>query len=215
MRKEKLDELTTYIQELKTIKKTLMKEEFVYDSLGNPMKRKGFLQVEKYLCELANGRVIPRERIVKGTTSGNASIVVPFTKDNQIVLVVQPRNHTKESVCVELPAGYIEKQESPVDAAKRELVEETGYTSKEMHLLDSFYQDQGCSSAYNYSFVALGCEKVRKQSLDHDEVIRYFECSMDEAFDLIKRGYICDIQSKYTLEKSRQFIKRREKNERI
>ncbi len=129
MQKEKLEELTDYIQQLKTIKKTLIKEEFIYDSLGHPIKRKGFLQVEKYLCELANGRVIPREKIVKGTTDGSASIVVPITNNNEIVLVIQPRNHTKESVCVELPAGYIEKQEKPVDAAKRELIEETGYTS--------------------------------------------------------------------------------------
>lgn len=209
MRKEKIEELNNYISELKTIKRSLIPEEFIYDKNNQPVKRKGFIQVERYLNELANGRVITREKIIKGRTNGNASIIVPVTLDNQIVLVIQPRNNTKESVCVELPAGYIEMGEEPIDAARRELIEETGYVPQKIEFLDSFYQDQGCSSAYNYSFLARDCCKKRKQNLDKDEIIRYFECSIDEAFELIDQGYISDLQSKYTLEKSKNFIKRR------
>lgn len=81
---------------------------------------------------------------------------------------------------------------------------------KEIKLLDSFYQDQGCSCAYNYNFLALRCKKLKKQNLDKDEIIRYFECTIDEAFELIDIGYINELQSKYTLEKSKKYIKRRE-----
>lgn len=209
MRKEKIEELHDYVAELKTIKKSLVPEEFIYDKNNQPIRRKGFIQVEKYLYELANGRVITREKIIKGKKDGNASIIVPVTNDNQIVLVVQPRNNTKESVCVELPAGYIEENEEPIDAARRELIEETGYVPQKIEFLDSFYQDQGCSGAYNFSFLARGCCKKKSQNLDKDEIIRYFECSIDEAFELMEQGYISDLQSKYTLEKSKQIIKRR------
>ncbi len=215
MRKEKLEELNTYISELKTIKRRLIPEEFIYDKNNQPVQRKGFIQVEKYKYQLANGRTISREKVIKGGNDGNASIIVPLTIDNQIVLVIQPRNNTKESVCVELPAGYIEIGEEPIDAARRELIEETGYVPRKIKFLDSFYQDQGCSSAYNFSFLAFDCCKKKSQNLDKDEIIRYFECTIDEAFELMDQGYISDLQSKYTLEKSKKYIKRRGKNEKF
>ena len=75
-----------------------------------------------------------------------------------------------------------------------------------MRLLASFYQDQGCSAAYNHSMLALGCKKIKEQNLDKDEIIRYFECSFDEAVELVERGYITDIQSQFTMEKAKPYV---------
>jgi len=208
MRKEKIEELEEYIAELKTIRKKLVPSEYIYKN-SQPLKRKGFLNIENYECELANGIVIPREKLVKGKNDGSAAVIVPITKDKNMVLVVQPRVHTKETVCLEFPAGYIEEKEEPSLAAKRELMEETGYVPEKIIPLASYYQDQGCSGAYNYSFLAVDCEKKYPQQLDKDEVIRYFECTMDEAIELMERGYFTDIQSQYALEKSLQYIKRK------
>lgn len=196
MRKEKLEELKDYIEELKTIKKVRSKQ------------KPTFLTVEKFDYCLNNGRVISRERLLKGGMDGSASIILPITKDNDTLLIVQPRNNTKESVCVEFPAGYIEEKENPIDAAKRELIEETGYVSETMKLLKHYYQDQGCSGAYNYSFLALNCIKQQKQHLDKDEIIKYFECQYEEAIELAEMGYIKDINSLYALEKSKQYIRK-------
>lgn len=124
------------------------------------------------------------------------------------MLVVQPRVFTKDKVCVELPAGYIEENEDPLTAGKRELIEETGYVPQKMQLLASFYQDQGCSAAYNYSMLALDCQKIKAQNLDKDEVIKYFECSFDEAIELVECGYITDIQSQFTIEKAKSLVKK-------
>ena len=131
MRAEKLEELNDYIRELQTVKKTLVASEYIFDEknvkgskkylfyLKNnlfkllqknmPIKRKGFMDVEKYMVELANGMVVPREKIIKGGGDKSAAIVMPVTKDNNTILVVQSRSSTKESVCVEFPAGYIEE----------------------------------------------------------------------------------------------------------
>lgn len=206
MRKEKLKELKEYMKELSTIKKIKEPEEYSYDEKGNLIKPKNFINIEKYNCILRNGMMIPREKIVKNGKTGSAAIILPITEENNTLLVVQPRVFTKETVCVELPAGYIEDGESPIEAGKRELEEETGYVPTEMKVLASFYQDQGCSSAYNYSILALGCKKIKGQKLDKDEYIRYFECGFDEALELVENGYITDLQSQFTIEKAKSYI---------
>lgn len=208
MRKEKLTELQGYIKELSIKNKELLEKEFVLRE-GKLVEKPGFIRVEKYACELENSITIPREKIVKGGKDGNAAVILPITKEGNTILVVQPRVFTKQTVCVELPAGYVEDQEDPMIAGKRELLEETGYLPEHMHLLASYYQDQGCSAAYNYSFLATGCEKVQDQQLDKDEFIRYFECQYEEALELMDTGYITDIQSQYTLEKSKTYMKRK------
>lgn len=196
MRKEKLEELNDYIKELKVIKRELVGED-----------NKGYIKVRHYNFLLNNNIVIVRDKIIKGNVNGSAVVTLPVTKDNEILLVVQPRV-VREGVLVELPAGYIEDNENPIESIKRELLEETGYTFNNIKHLSSYYQDQGCSDAYNYAYLALDCEKIKEQNLDKDEFIRYFLCDYSEALELVDRGYIKDIQSKYTLELSKKYIKR-------
>ena len=196
MRKEKLEELNEYVELLKTKRKKLM------EMTGD------FVKVNKYLVELNNGEVITREKILKGNNDGNASIVLPVTVDGNVILVVQPRVFTRSGVGIELPAGYVDVGEEYEDAARRELFEETGYVPENIRLLGQFYQDQGCSSAYNKSFLAEGCRKIGPQSLDSSEFIKYFECSIDELYELVELGMINDLQSQYTIEKAKQYIRR-------
>lgn len=196
MRKEKIDELHSYIEELKVKKMELL------DANGR------FLKSERYLCELNNGHVITREKLVKNGSDGSAAIILPVTNEGNTLLVVQPRVFTHSGVAVELPAGYIDKEESYEEAARRELFEETGYVPESMILLGKFYQDQGCSAAYNQAFLAQGCRKVGDQHLDGDEFIRYFECTYDEAVELVNMGMIADAQSQLAIERSRQYLKK-------
>ena len=208
MRKEKLEELKEYINELKTIKRVKKELKLDYDKNKNP-KIDSFLQVEKYDYYLNNGKVLSREKVIKGDKNGDAAVTLPISRSEETILVVQPRPNTKETVCVEFPVGYIDEGEDPMIAGRRELTEETGYVPAKMIFLDSYYQDQGCYGAYNYSYLALGCQKTKKQNLDPDEIIRYFECNFDEVEELIKMNYISDVNSKYTFEKAKQYLKTR------
>ena len=196
MKQNKLELIKEYIEEMKTIKSELIANK------GN------FINVEQYKIKLNNGEEIIREKIRKGKRDGNAVVVLPVTKDGNFVLIVQPRVFTEKGVTVEIPAGYIDEGETPEQAAMRELIEETGYTPEKLVYLTSYYQDQGCSAAYNYAYLALGCKKVSKQKLDHDEYIRYFECTYDEFKELIKQNYIVDANSKLTLELSKNYLKK-------
>lgn len=196
MRKEKLDELHSYIDELRVKRRELI------DAHGR------FLTSERYQIELNNGKRFMREKLVKNGRDGSASIILPITTEGNTLLVVQPRVFTSGGVGIELPAGYVDADESHEEAARRELFEETGYIPESMILLGSFYQDQGCSAAYNQAFLAEGCKRVGEQHLDGDEFIRYFECSYDEMIELMNMGYINDCQSQLAIERSRQYLKK-------
>ena len=148
MRKEKEIELASYIEELKTVRKELIE------------RKPKFLSIETYNCLLNNGIIIPREKIIKGKGNGSASIILPVTNKDTTIITVQPRVHTRSTVGIGLPAGYIDQGETSLDAAGRELLEETGYTSDSFRKLCSFYQDDGCSGAYNEGYLATNCHKV-------------------------------------------------------
>lgn len=197
MRKEKLKELKKYIEELKTIQ------------VSENRNAEGFLNVQRYRFTLNNGQTIKRDKILKNYEDGSAAIVLPITTNGDIILSVEPRVFTKRTVGVDLPAGYIELGEQPEIAARRELLEETGYSAKEMIKLGSFYQDQGCSAALNHYFLAKDCEKVSEQKLDDGEFVKYFICTYEEALELVEMNYIEGLNSAYALEKAKEYIKRR------
>lgn len=201
MRKEKLEELKSYIEEFKTIKVENI----------NGKQDKSFLKIDRKLYYLNNGKAIIREEIIKNNGDGSAAIVLPITKENNTLLIVEPRVLTDLGVGIGFPAGYIEKNENPYQAALRELQEETGYSieSKDNLIqLSSFYQDEGCSRAFNHIFLALNCEKKYSQNLDEGEYIKYFECTYEEALELEQMGYINGSNSIIALEKSKNYIKK-------
>ena len=191
MIQSKLDKINKIIEEFKPVKR----EE----------TEPSFIKVKAYNYTLNNGMVQKREQIIKGSKEGSAVIIVPYIGNN-LLLVIEPRVFTKKGVCVGFPAGYIEKDESPEIAALRELKEETGLVPEKLVEVDAFYQDEGCSSAYNHIFIAYNCKKKYEQNLDEGEYIKYMEFTKEEAFELEDMGYINSSNSKLALSKVRKQV---------
>lgn len=189
IRKEKLRELKEYIEMYKTIGK-----ETIY-------KDKMFLNVEACKYYLNDGSSIIRERLVKGGNDGSAGIIIPRLTNGEYLTVIEPRVHTRLTVGVGFPAGYIEEDEDNLRGAIRELKEETGYVSNDIVLLDKFYQDEGCSKALNSIFLALDCKKKYPQQLDEFEKIKYMSFTLGELMYLVREQYIMGVNTKIALDR--------------
>ena len=180
-------EIIDIIEEFKPIKK---------EQIGEPK----FISVMPYKVTLNNGNVVRREKVLKGKKDGSAAIIIPYIGD-KIMVVIEPRVFTKIGVGIGFPAGYIEEDEEPKVAALRELREETGLVPERIEEIDSFYQDEGCSAAYNHIFIAYNCKKVYEQKLDKDEFVRYVELTKEEIFKLEEEGYIAGCNAKIAIQK--------------
>ena len=196
MRTQKLEEINKNLEELKTIKKELKNE--------NNM----FLNIKKWNFTLSNGIILEREELVKNNDTGSAVIIAPMDKKSgEFIVVMEPRVFTRMGVAMGFPAGYIEKYETPEQAALRELREETGYVPRKLIHLDAFYQDEGVSKAYNHTFLALDAVKEFDQDLDDSEVVRYMSLTFDELLECEQMGLISGANTKLTLSKIKEYMK--------
>ncbi|WP_244529307.1 NUDIX hydrolase [Rhizobium sp. NFR03] len=96
-------------------------------------------------------------------------VVVAITPDRQMVLVRQYR-HGAGKVLLEAPAGSIEpSDEDPEAAARRELLEETGYRCEQMEWLSSLYPNPSMQTNKVHAFLARDVIRVGDQQLDPEE----------------------------------------------
>src|SRR6266850_8396318 len=86
-----------------------------------------WMEVAVEQVELPDGRVVDEFLSVK---TRDFAIVVALTDDGRVVMERSYKHGTRR-VALSLPAGYLAPDEEPLAAAKRELLEETGYTADE------------------------------------------------------------------------------------
>jgi ADP-ribose pyrophosphatase len=135
-------------------------------------------------CELPDGKVI--EGFV--LEYGDWATIVALTRDQEVVLVRQYR-HGAQKVILELPGGAMEDGDaSPMEAARRELLEETGYTSDTFIQIGCVSPNPANQTNLIYSFLALNAEKVGSQNLDETEEIEVVLKPLEKVIAMAKNG---------------------------
>ena len=117
------------------------------------------------------------------------SVIFALTPDSRVVLVEQYKHGIGRSV-VELPAGAIDPDESPLDCARRELAEETGYTAAEFENVATFATDPTNSDAHFHLFLARDARRNQRQRLDATEEIEVRLATFDELRRFARDGTI-------------------------
>jgi ADP-ribose pyrophosphatase len=115
--------------------------------------------------------------------------VIALTRDEHVVLVRQYRPGI-DSVCIEIPGGMVDEGEEPLVAAKRELVEETGYTAREWRPLGVVAPNPAIQNNRLHSFLALDAEATHAMHLDGNEVLALDVLPLAEVQDLLRSGRI-------------------------
>lgn len=165
-------------------------EKYGITSIKEVQSDKKFLQVKTYQVDLNIGETIYRDKLVKNNNDGSACIIVPMFDNNDVLMVVQPRVFSSRGVLLDFPSGYVENGEDPLNAALRELEEESGYKANKITKLATYYQDEGISDAIINIFLATDLEKVGDLKLDKDEFLENYRTSFDSLDELIEKGYI-------------------------
>ena len=98
------------------------------------------------------------------------STIVPFISDNEI-LVIKSYRHLVNSYQIEAPSGYIDPGETPLEAAMRELKEETGYRANNIIDLGSYTLDYTMFEQKGNLFVGYDLVNERKQNLGMMEML--------------------------------------------
>jgi len=146
-----------------------------------------FIRIISEVYKLPNKKIIERERVEKNNNKQSV-IIISITEDNKFLLVVQ--NRINRLTSMEFPSGYIEKNETIKEAAKRELEEETGYTTNEIIFIDSYYSQLGIDASVVNIVLAKNCVKSKGQKLGVSEYIKFHEFSFKELCTLISENYI-------------------------
>lgn len=113
--------------------------------------------------------------------------IVAFDRHDRVLITRQYR-HGSALICTEFPCGAVEPGEEPAQAARRELLEETGCTAQELWPLSSLSPNPARYSNKIYAFVATDTRHVQAQTLDKTEDIEFGFLTLSEVFSLIDQG---------------------------
>jgi len=159
---------------------------------GKPWKKIG----TKTLVELGEVRLY-EDKLVSRTGIRNNhlrlmlhdfSIIVPLLSNNRLVVEWNYR-HVTGGWELELPAGLIEKGESPLDCAKRELQEETGYTGSNWKKAGWVHTLPGITGQKAFVFLARNL-KPGPSRREASEMMRIETVSVREAYRMLRAGLI-------------------------
>ncbi|HEU4965047.1 MAG TPA: NUDIX hydrolase [Bacilli bacterium] len=147
------------------------------------------ITLELQTVTLPNGKEAQREVVLHP----GAVTVLAITNEDNVLLVRQFRKPT-DRLLIETPAGKLEHGENPLEAVKRELEEETGYTAKEWKHLNSFYTSPGFADELMHAYVATDLKKL-EQKLDDDEFLDVIEASAEDVQQMLADGEIYDAKT--------------------
>lgn len=153
------------------------------------------------LEELPNGARIRVDRVV----FPRAVTILPLSRrDCTLYLIRQYRPAVGEWL-LEAPAGVIDSEESPTEAAARELAEETGLHGGKLVKIAEGYMSPGYSTEYMYIYLALDPEHGEARPENYEVIEELVKLSITEALSMIREAKIRDLKTVYSIIASKDY----------
>lgn len=166
-----------------------------------------FLSVENHVVELPDGQIIPDWSWVK---IPDAAIVLAVSEDDQFICFRQIR-YAVDGITLATVGGMIEMDEEPLEAAKRELLEETGYAAEEWVSLGKYILDPNRGVANMHLFLALEARPVAESIIDDLEDQELIFLSREEIEKALLAGEFKVLTSSVVVSMSLNYIHSLEK----
>lgn len=163
------------------LKETLVDGQVVYDG--------DFLKVRRDTVRLPDGKTSTREYF----RHPGAVVILPLFDDGTVLLERQFR-YPLDQVFLEFPAGKIEPGENRLDCAKRELLEETGYTAKNWEYVCTIHNAIAYSDEFLEIYLARNLTEGERQ-LDDGEFLDVFRAPLSEVLGWVREGKITDVKT--------------------
>lgn len=148
-----------------------------------------FLKVQQDTVRLPDGKTTSREYI----KHPGAVVIIPVLDDGRILLERQFR-YPGNQVFIEFPAGKIDPEEASLDCAKRELMEETGYTASEWKFVCTIHNAIAYSDEHLDIFLARGLT-AGQNKLDEGEFLETMPATVHEMLEWVRSGKITDVKT--------------------
>jgi ADP-ribose pyrophosphatase len=148
-----------------------------------------FLKVTRDRISLPDGAETHREFI----RHPGAVVILPVFDDGSVLLERQFR-YPLDQVFIEYPAGKIDPGEDPLECAKRELQEETGYTASEWQFVCTIHNAIAYSDEHLELYLARGLIAGEAQ-LDAGEFLETFRATVPEMLEMVRRGQVTDVKT--------------------
>jgi ADP-ribose pyrophosphatase len=115
---------------------------------------------------MADGRPCPHP--IYTLSCATSCNVLAITPENEAVFVWQYR-HGTDALSLEMPGGVVDKGETPIEGARRELREETGYAVEKLEPLFAVHTNPALQGNLHHTFVGWGARRVGEPELDESE----------------------------------------------
>lgn len=148
---------------------------------------KPWIRVSREKIKLPDGRIVDDYHQLHLVS---CVVIFALTDDQQVVIERQYKHGVKKITWM-LPTGGIDDGEDPLDAAKREFLEETGYTAREWRGLGSFPQMGNYGGAFSHFFLARGARKITEPIVSDLEEMEILLKSPQELLQAIQNGQVC------------------------
>ncbi len=156
---------------------------------------------------LPNKKTATREKVMHP----GAVAVIPVNGSGEVLLVKQYR-YPVEKVLIEIPAGKLDTDESPVECAIRELHEEAGVVDGKVIHLTTIYTSPGFSNEKMEIYLAVDFKETDNNP-DHDEFLHLYRADIQECINMIEDGSITDAKSIIGILLARDYLQKTNKSD--